>query len=72
MPDLANPVPLRVEDAGISPAVAPLAKTESIPNDVVSYITPPPKKVVVVAVQYSEAQKGTPMPYDLAAADEEQ
>jgi hypothetical protein len=65
MPDLANPVPLRIEEAGTSPAVAPSAGAESIPNDMVDYITPPPKNVIVVTVRYSEAKKGTPMPYDL-------
>jgi hypothetical protein len=72
MPDLANPFPFGIEEAGTSPAVASSARAESIPNDMVDYVTPPPKKVIVVTVRYSEAKKGTPMPYDLAAADEEQ
>ncbi|HBI42530.1 MAG TPA: hypothetical protein DDY78_06685 [Planctomycetales bacterium] len=71
MPDLANPVPLRIEEAGTSPAVAP-AGAESISNDLIDYITPPPKNVIVVDVRYSEAKKGKPMPYDLTDADEEQ
>ena len=72
MPNLANPFPLGIEEAGTSPAVAPPAGAESIPNDMVDYITPPPKNVIVVDVRYSEAKKGAPMPYDLADADEEQ
>jgi len=68
MPDLANPVTLRVEEAGVCP---PSAGAESIPNDLMDYVTPPPKNVLVVAVRYGEAKKGTPMPYDLADADEE-
>jgi hypothetical protein len=71
MPDLANPFPLRIEEAGASPAVAPSVPAESFPNDLMDYVTPPPKNVLVVTVRYGEAKRGTPMPYDLPAADEE-
>jgi hypothetical protein len=72
MPDLANPVSPSVQEAGASPAVAPSAGAESIPNELMDYVTPPPKNVLVVTVRYGEAKKRTPMPYDLAASDEEQ
>ena len=57
---------------GIRPnAGAPPSAAESDLNELTDYITPPPKNVLVVAVRYSEAKKGMPMPYDLPAADEE-
>ena len=72
MPDLTNLFPLGIEEAATSPASAAVGEAESIPNDLIDYVTPPSKKVIVVPVRYSAAKKGTPMPYDLAAADEEQ
>src|SRR5690349_7858324 len=48
MPELTNSVPLGLE-AGQSPAVGPAAGDESMANDVVDYVTPPPKKVIAVA-----------------------
>ena len=70
MPDLTNPVPLRLKESGPMPAPQP-SEAESDLNELTDYITPPPKNVLVVAVRYSEAKKGVPMPYDLPAADEE-
>ena len=54
-----------------NPDAALAAGGESMPIDVVDYLTPPPKKGIAVAVQYGEARKGAPLPYDLAGADEE-
>lgn len=70
MPEPANSVPLGLEGAAKAPAVAPAAD-ESAANDLTDYVTPPPKKVIAVAVRYGEARKGAPMPYDLAGTDEE-
>ncbi len=67
MPDLANPVSSSIQEAGESPAVAPAAAAESIPHDLMEYVTPPSKKVLVVPVRYGEAKRG--MPYDLTDAD---
>jgi hypothetical protein len=71
MPEPANSVPLGIVDTGQSPAVAPPAGDEPAPDDLADYVTPPPKKVIAVAVRYGEARKGTPLPYDLADTDEE-
>ena len=71
MPEPANSVPLGIAGAGKPPAVAPPVGDESIPDDVLDYVTPPPKKVSTVAVRYGEARKGSPMSYDLPGADEE-
>jgi hypothetical protein len=69
MSDLTNAVSLGLEQVGKLPVAAP-AGDESIPNDIADYVTPPPKKVIVVEVRYSEAKKGAPMPYDLADGHE--
>lgn len=71
MSELADSVPPGHEETGRLPAVAPAAGDESTPNGTVDYITPPSKKVIAVAVRYCRPTKGTPMPYDLAAADDE-
>jgi hypothetical protein len=70
MADLAKAVPFRLDDVGKPPVTAPVAESELTPNDIADYVTPPPKKVIVVAVRYCEAIKGAPMPYDLPDADE--
>jgi hypothetical protein len=70
MPEPANSVPFRFEEAGKPPAVAS-AGDEPTSNDLADYVTPPPKKVIAVAVRYCEARKGAPLPYDLAGVDEE-
>ncbi len=69
MPDFANAVPLSLEDMGKSPA-PPAVESDSISTDVLDYVTPPPKKVILVDIRYCEATKGAPMPYDLADMDE--
>jgi hypothetical protein len=70
MPEPTNSVPLGLEGAGKAPAVA-AAGDEPTPTDLADYVTPPPKKVIAVAVRYGEARKGAPLPYDLAGTDEE-
>ncbi len=71
MPELASSVLPKLGGEGGSQAGAPAAAAEPTPEGAVEYVTPPPKRVITVAVRYSEARKGVPMPYDLAAADEE-
>lgn len=66
MPEPANSVPLGIAGAGKAPA-----GDESAPDDLTDYVTPPPKKVIAVTVQYGKARMGAPLPYDLAGADEE-
>jgi hypothetical protein len=70
MSELANSVRLGPE-AGQPPAVAPAEGDESTAADVVDYVTPPPKRLIVVAVRYGDVRKGAPLPYDLAGADDE-
>jgi hypothetical protein len=70
MPEFANPVPLGLEEAGRSPPAAPVAE-EPIREDLLDYVTPPPRKVITVAVRYGEVRKGLPLPYDLAEVDAE-
>jgi hypothetical protein len=69
MPDLTSALALDLEESGITPPVSLATESELIP-DVVDYIAPPPKKVMVVAVCYGEAIKGAPLPYDLPEADD--
>jgi hypothetical protein len=68
MSELANSAPLGLEKAGKSPVVAPAIEAASMPQEIADYVTPPPKKRIVVAVRYCQATKGEPMPYDLATA----
>jgi hypothetical protein len=71
MPEPANSAPFGIKEAGTAPAVVPVAGDGPPPNDLADYVTPPPKKVIAVAVRYGEARKGAPMPYELPGADEE-
>ena len=71
MPEPANSFPLGIAGPGKLPAVAPAAGDGPPPNDLADCVTPPPKKVIAVAVRYGEATKGAPLPYDLTGADEE-
>jgi hypothetical protein len=68
MPEIMNVIPVHLKEPGTLPPVAK-ADSESIPRELGDYVTPPPKTVIAVAVQYREAKKGRPMSYELPGRD---
>ncbi len=70
MPEIANAVPVGLEETRQAPAALP-AGGEWTSLDNVDYVIPPPRNVTTLAVRYGEARKGMPLPYDLSDADAE-